>query len=342
MKILDIILREIGIFNYLKKEDKGIPGLLLPTQSELGELSTLDEVTATVAPVNWKSLELDKIPTYPMYSQDGSGSCVAHSWSLIASILYKQRTGNAIKFSPAWLYQQRVNKATMGMIGTDVAKIASDGMLPHDLMPCMDMGEVAINTIPTYPWYKDVAKVFATEDKLIQLPIGDLESVVSTMQATGKPVNVWYSFTRDEWNGEPIAKAVYPDLRHSVVAIDYGIYKEQKCVVVQDSWGNTSTQYQGRRIITEDFHKKRNLFAGYPRRFKFDVPPLIKPTYNGSTESLQDCLRYEGLFPTNIESTGFYGKITTDAVKAFQKKYSLKVTGILTSETKKLLLANYK
>lgn len=341
MSIFDYFKREKKIFDYFRSESKDNPGLILPSDYALSEIPTLDEVTASVAPVNWKLLDINNLPNYPMYNQDGSSSCVAMSWALIASILYKQRTGNAIKFSPAWLYQQRINKPGLGMIGTDIAKIASEGILPHDLMPCMDMGEVAINTIPTYPWYKDVAKVFATEDKLIQLPIGDIDTVASTMQVTGKPVNVWYSFAGNEWTSVPVVITTTPGLRHSVVAIDYGIYKGQKCLVIQDSWGPNSTQYQGRRIITEDFHKKRNLFAGYPRRFRFDVSNT-KGIYNGSIVSFQESMRSIGLFPQGVNLVENWGPLTKKACMAYQKLNNIPQTGIIDTATKQLLILNFK
>ena len=53
----------------------------------------------------------------------------------------------------------------------------------------------------------------------------------------------------------------------------------------------------------------------------------MKPHYDESITSLQDCLKAEGLFPTNVVSTGFYGAITIKAVNAFQLKYGLATIG---------------
>ena len=341
MKFIQWLLREKSIFDYFRREPKLFPGLLLPTQDDIDNIPKLDDVTTTIAPVTWKLLEMDKVPTYPMYSQDGSGSCVAMSWSLIASILYYMRTGITLKFSPAWIYQHRINTGA-GMIGTDVSHIAStEGMLPHDLMPCMDMSELAINSVPIYPWYKEVAKVFAMEDKLVQLPTKDLETIVSTMQVTGKPVNVWYEVANNEWQSEPVAIVSQPSARHSVVAIDYGLWNGKKCLVVQDSWGSNSTIYKGKRIITEDFHNKRNIFTAYPRRFKFDVSDT-KGIFNGSIMSFQECMQSIGLFPQGVQFVENWGPLTRQACIKYQKLNNIPQTGILDTATKKLLLANFR
>jgi peptidoglycan hydrolase-like protein with peptidoglycan-binding domain len=48
---------------------------------------------------------------------------------------------------------------------------------------------------------------------------------------------------------------------------------------------------------------------------------------NNDVKELQDILKYEGLFPTNVESTGYYGSVTQKAVQAFQDKYDIAHSG---------------
>jgi len=80
---------------------------------------------------------------------------------------------------------------------------------------------------------------------------------------------------------------------------------------------------EGQRVITEDFFKKRNWFACYFINFAFEEPISERPTYDGGIKSLQDCLRFEGIFPSNVESTGVFGSITKKAVIDFQVKYAI-------------------
>ncbi len=52
---------------------------------------------------------------------------------------------------------------------------------------------------------------------------------------------------------------------------------------------------------------------------------------------LQKCLKWEGTFPEIIDCTGYYGTITKRAVEQFQAAHSLRVTGLVNSETRVLL-----
>jgi hypothetical protein len=143
----------------------------------------------------------------------------------------------------------------------------------------------------------------------------------------------------DEWTSEPEVKHENLDLRgtntarHSVAAVDFSLVNGKKALIIDDSWG-TSYGQAGQRVITEDFFKARNFFVAYPMNFAFDEKQATKPKYTftapllfGSTlpevGELQDIIKYEGLFPSNIESTGYYGSITAEAVMKFQKKYTV-------------------
>lgn len=109
------------------------------------------------------------------------------------------------------------------------------------------------------------------------------------------------------------------------------------------------------RYITRDFFEKRNFFARYPMSFKYEegVNPIPdqpgKPTWTFTrplefipldergnisdlakneaqkvdVASLQNILKYEGLFPANVASTGYYGAITAKAVYNWQVKHDV-------------------
>ncbi len=149
-------------------------------------------------------------------------------------------------------------------------------------------------------------------------------------------------------------------LKHSVAVVDYTLYKGKKALIIEDSahFGGLT-----RRVITEDFFKARCFFSAYVIDFYFtdltnkvlttEVNPIlvekVKPKYTFSKElkfvpldssgnisnildnniqladvaALQNILKYEGLFPTNIVSTGYYGAVTARAVDSFQRKYKV-------------------
>jgi hypothetical protein len=327
------------MWNFLKnlfstKQPETFTGAILPTKEQLAEMPKFEELVATANPVVWKQLDISKLQKYPIYSQNGSASCVAMSVCLIASILYYIRTNISLMFSASWVYQQRSNRPVMGMIGTDAFKIASKGLLPEILMPSQDLGESKIESVPIYPWYQKVAEAFAFEDTLVQLPIKDIETVASVMQTTGKPVNVWFEFLYSEWTSIPFVSGLIPNLRHSVVAIPegYGIYDGERAIVIQESWGVGATQFGVLRIIKQSFFSKRNIFSAYPRRFRFDVTE-DKPNYDGTIMSFQRCMKSIGLFPLDVPFIENFGPVTKKACVNYQSLRSLQASGIIDKST---------
>lgn len=330
------------MLNFIKnlfKRQPEVPftGAIMPTEAQLAELPKFNELVASVNTVTWKQLDINKIPKYPVYSQDGSSSCVAMSVSLIATILYYIRTGVMMMFSPAYIYQQRSNRPDSGMIGTNAFSLASKGMLPEVLMPDQNIGEVAMNAVKVQPWFQKVAEVFAFEDTLVQLPLKDIETVASVIQTTGKPVNVWFEFFRSEWTSIPVASQLIGTfLRHSVVAIDYGIWQGERAIAIQESWGEGATQYGAIRIITSSFYQKRNIFAAYPRRFKFDTSasPI---SFDGTIISAQKCMKKEGFFPLDVPFFENWGNVSRQSAIKFQTAHGLPQTGLFDDATKNKL-----
>ena len=314
--------------NLFKKKQPHFPGVLF-NESKIDELPKLSEIVATASPVTWKEIDVTKLPVYPMYSQDGSSTCVACTISLIATILYKQRENKSIKFAPVYVYNQRANWSA-GMNIPDVFNIAGMGMIPYNFMPSDNLNENQVSLLTIEPHFKEIADGLSLDDFFISIPNGDVNLVASTLQATGKPLMVWFNFAYEEWKSIPTIKSLDPDLIHSVILLPngFGTIKGKKYFIIQDSWGLSSTSYKGLRLISEDFFKARNVFTGYPRRFKFEIGG-DKPKYDGSIISLQKCLKYEGFFPLNVDFIENYGPITTEGVKSFQRKFGIVDSGKL-------------
>ena len=57
-------------------------------------------------------------------------------------------------------------------------------------------------------------------------------------------------------------------------------------------------------------------------KYKFERD-LVFGVRNNDVAMLQECLKYEELFPINVPSTGLYLNITAKAVLAFQLKYNV-------------------
>lgn len=290
---------------------------------------------------------------FPTQDQDGSGSCVAQTYAKLLGILSYLRWGIFIRFSAGHIYMRRSNRNIgdgQGMISTDVHKIAQQGVTFEELMPSQKMSESQMNALFESELHKEVKLSIGN---YIFLPVGNLEAVASVIQTTKKGVMVWFRFGKGEWTDYPELKVETPTAHHSVAGVDFTKFKNEKSIVIDESWGTTNSikELDAQRVIRETFYKARNTHASYPMDFKFDstvVPaperkafgaPLVfieldpvtqRPVNSATHEAqkadvirLQDILKKEGLLPTNIESTGLYHNLTAKAVKAFQIKYAV-------------------
>lgn len=307
------------------------------TPEKIEATAHFGEIVAQASPVEWKPLDLAKLPKYNVRYQDGSSSCVMATRALIWAIEYCKRTSQWVDFSFAWPYSHRPDKSQPGANGMDALDV---GMVPDNLMPSDGKDEAYMNNPPNFQWLGDIAKKFAIDGLPVIDPIRNIDTIASIIQTTGKAVQIFVLFGPNEWTKVPQILGSYTPYAHSITAIPpsnpgemtFGIYNGKKAIVIQDSWGNDLNTISGLRIITEDFFKVRNFYAQHFMRFKFSTG-TDKPTYDGSIVSLQNCLKYDGEFPTNIESTGIFGSITKGAVIAFQKKYGIDPIGVVGPKT---------
>jgi len=299
-----------------------------------------EEIVATADQVDWREKKESEYRKFPIFNQDGSGSCVAQTAAKLLGILYWLKNQAYVHFSATHIYQRRVNKPGSGMVGVNCLDIMREGVTLEELVPSQSMSDAQMDGMSIPDYKKEVGKIFKI-DNYVVIPTKNIETVASIIQKTGKAVMVWFYFTHSEW-GRDVPVIIENNLninlaaRHSVTAVDYTIYQGKKALVIEDSWG-PGTGNGGRRIITEDFFNRRNFFAAYPIDFKFGGED-IKPRYafnndmeyssdvsygNPDIIALQDCLKYLGLFPSNVESTGYFGSVTKKSVQAFQDKYGI-------------------
>lgn len=296
------------------------------------------EIVSAVAPVKWVEKPQSEWRKFPIFNQDGSGSCVAQTMAKLMGIMYWLKNQVYVHFSATHIYQRRNNKPLSGMSGIDVFKIAQKGVTLEELVPSQSLSDLKMDSTVIEKYKEDVGEIFKIGNYII-ITEKDMDTIASVIQTTGKAVMTWFFFQRDEWDNVPIIKNLQLDLYskiallHSVTAVDFTLYQGKKALIIEDSWGAWGN-FTGQRIITEDFFKSRNFFAAYPMNFTFEESKKDRPKYNfvtnlslGDTSSyvtdLQNVLKYEGIFPLNIESTGYFGAITKKAVQDFQVKYSI-------------------
>ena len=302
------------------------------------------EVVASAALVNWVEKPQSQWKKFPIFSQNGSGSCVAQSEAKELGIMRWLKDGTYVHFSASDIYQRRANRPQGGMGAVDAREIIKNGGATLEVLtPSQNLTDAQMDGVTVEPYKRSVGQVFKVPNYL-ELPSKDIEAIASTIQATGKGVMVWFYFNNDgEWIDRPIVKdpnlvlGAPSTIRHSVTAVDFCLVGGVKCLIIEDSWG-PGAGLGGQRIIDETFLKARNWYAGYLINFQFDVVQPTKPVHTFNVDlyfgqsgpevvALQDCLRYEGVFPSNADSTGLFGAITKKAVQDFQLKYAITTVG---------------
>ena len=78
-----------------------------------------------------------------------------------------------------------------------------------------------------------------------------------------------------------------------------------------------------------------------PDYVEYDYGYAYGYPYNGDVAAIQYDLKDLGYFPYYVKSTGYYGPITTDSVKAFQYDHGLAVDGIAGPHTQATLASHY-
>jgi hypothetical protein len=305
------------------------------------------ETVRTPSPVKWITKNKNEWRKFKKQDQDGSGSCVAQTIRKIAGVGYWLKKGVYIDFSATDIYQRRSNRPGQGMIGAEAFVLASEGITLNELVPSDLMSDDAMDSEDIDRQENEVGDVFSIGDKGnsgIELPVRDIEAIASVIQETGKAVMVWFYFGRNGewWREKPVI--VSPGLsfssadKHSVAAVDFTLVDGEKCLIIEDSAGpETGVDGGHQRIITESFYKVRNWFARYAMNFRFEIGGDDRPKhtftkylyqtkdiqYDDDVVSFQDILKYEGLFPVNLKSSGWFGSITAKGWYDYCTKYGI-------------------
>lgn len=327
-----------------------------------------EEVVANINPVTWVEKPRNEWRKFPIFNQDGSGSCVAQTEAKELGVMRWLKDQIYIHFSATDIYQQRSNKPGSGMGSANARAILKNkGATLEILVPSQGMNDKEMDSVEIAEYKRQVGEVFKVSNYL-KVP-KDIETVASIIQTTGKALMLWFYFEYREWKDVPVVlntelpQSGANTCRHSVAGVDFILcgrsnmpeFPEtwgKKAIVIDESWGPNITIFQSQRVITEDFFNARNFYAGYLTNFKFDdqtqpeplpepLPEPNKPkyTFNRDLEfsatykvdqdvvALQNILKYEGFFPSNTQSTGYFGSITKVAVGKYQAKYGIAYAG---------------
>lgn len=296
---------------------------------------SIDEILPASAVVNWVKKTYDQMLKYPVWNQAGTSACVAFSKARQLSIRIFLMTGVWIDFSPASIYQLRANQGG-GMYPPNANEIVNTrGATLEALMKSQNLTEEQINKVKRTKVADLFAKAIAEAVvAYLYVPV-NIDRIAQTIES-GKAVSLLIFATTEEYSRytpvilDPNLTYEQAYVRHEVVAVDYFLDANgNKKLYINDSahFGGLAV-----REFTEEFLHKRCIMADALDVFTFEPgetnPEILKPSYDGSIISLQKCLQYEGLFPTNVSFVESFGPITKQAVMKFQVKHGLHPTGV--------------
>lgn len=352
------------MFNWFKKQKQFFGTGVLEDDRIIEEKQKdyqLEEV-AMVAPIEWKEKSQNEWKRYPIFNQDGSLSCLSYAVAKCLSINNFIEEKEFIRLSARDIYTRRYNKPHGGMFCYDASEIARKyGATLENLMPSEGMNEILMNNISDRTPSKEVIARIYKANSWIRLNNKDIDEIAGVLKQE-KPVLLafkWASYA--EWD-QPVPTIIGGELRyaHAITGIDYTLYQGKKAIIIEDSWGSNKGM-NGQRIITEEWFKQRSTWASYfedLNNFALLNPIKEKPKYQftkilklGMKDKdifkLKECLGYLQdetgiLFPYTESSTDYYGGITRQAVKRYQKMKGLNQTGEVDEWTLKELNKDFK
>jgi len=342
-------------------DDNEINGALDDTRPEEEKAKDFRMEELVCAPVvEWKEKTQDEWKKYPIFGQDGSSSCVAQGTCKSLGANNEREEGLFVTLSRRDFYTRRGNFPGLGMIGADAANIAVNfGATLDALMPSEGLGEAAMNvTKDRKPSFEKIGQIYRAKN-WVAIPLFDIEAVASVI-ASGKVPIMFFKFTVAEWD-QPVPQILgtYVNSHHCIAGVDFTLYKGKKAIIIDDSWGK-NRGLNGQRILTEDWFKKennRNTWANYFEDLQLiasnelkqpaDAAKCYLPTdlsvgvRSDAVAQMQRCLGYLKdaagyLFPLTQAPTGYFGGITRDAVKRFEAKGELPITGKMAGATRAL------
>lgn len=262
--------------------------------------------------VEWKEkLDWKK---YTPREQDGSLSCCGQSAAKAIEIV----KGGVQSAHP--IYRSRSNFPDGGMYLANVGECSKKvGTTTELLDPSQFQNETKMN--------RDIAVQTPTKIAGYAFPKHkDIEEIAQAIELHGQCLLIFHC-NKSEWIDIPKFLDKEINFGHCICAVDYFLWHGQKVILIEDSTGHfNSFDKNGQRLITEDFLLKRCDGAMYLIPSKFQFTKTLK--YGMKDPDVKELQRV-----LSVIQTGYFGKLTLEAVKGFQLKHHLVGDGIVGSKT---------
>ena len=333
------------MFNFFKKGDKSFGKGGLADKPDPRDFKHEELANTFKAPIiTWVEKTQEQWRKFPIFSQAQSFSCVGQTVAKLLGIENVLEENRFAQFSARDIYCRKYQPEG-GMYYRDGMDIGfNHGATIEQLMPSQNKPEAEMRINDSTVLGDKIALV-GKGGAYFSLPFTFDE--IAGIVASGKAVALGTRFNSGQWATGEVKLAPGGQYGHAVAVIDYCLWKGQKALVFDNSWG-TGWGFSGQGVITEDQLSGINAawyFAGLPNNWQDTQAGGVKPKYKFTLDlasgsrgqevtALQECLKWKGNFPAYIVPTGYYGGITMDSVKKFQTDNSLIITGNVNAETK--------
>lgn len=296
-----------------------------------------EEVGHGAAPFDWSQgydIENELALTIPVKDQNGSSSCGGQAWATLAEVLEAAFTGTLEERSAKYVYAQTYQHGG-GSTGRDNAVVfAEQGVARETTCPSYQNGAPPNEAFMTRG--QDISESARQDAKFARafpyIQVGtNIDSVAQFIRDTqGVILGI-----DGENNGTWIS--AFPQVpnqvqwRHWIYAGKAKMINGVKHIGCLNSWGDVGDH--GCQWLPEAYFTSGHVWSGWSHIFNGQpIPPSFAHNFTidlkfgmagDEVKALQTALQIEGVFPTGIPATGFFGNISRDAVKKYQVKYQI-------------------
>lgn len=275
----------------------------------------------------WKEKTEEEWNKYVIRNQDGSSACVAFATAKLLGMHEVMEGRPFANLSPKFIYTRRANYPDGGMWLPNALDIAChNGDCEESLLPCDNKGESFMND-KNQETVGCVVNAEQFKGKFyFEIKTRNIDEIAKIIQQ-GYGVLLGIRFDYNEYTDVPF---IDPNSKlscgHGVPALDSLLYKGEKALLIEDSWGPHYGK-GGHRIITETFLNTRCFYAGYVTSLpNYVFTKTLRMNATGiDVKMLQQKLK--------ISVDGKFGPKTLKTVIIFQEQHGLHTDGVVGPKT---------
>lgn len=297
-----------------------------------------NEYEVGLGAVQFLPINMDSIshPAFKIVKAQGATTCGQHTIANMLQVFEYQETGYNEPLSAAFPYHKKAGKY-IGSSAFDIMETLRkhgttyEVLMPSNGFPDQDIEKSVIQITDTA-----IGNVLACNTTFT---IDSFDEVVKYMEngrvrGVCAPVALIFRSSWEDYNKPVIKNTKGKDIvevNHWFTAIAYGSVDGVNGLVIADSFAQGSTK-NGFRFLERSAYdafvsfavgasNRKNIPDGSVKpEVTFDAP-LKFGQRNNAVKQMQEFLKWAGYFPSDMQTTDFYGNASRAAVKAFQKTF---------------------